>query len=72
MRHAWAQERYQAITGFAPPAKFQSREDYRAEAARIGGQAWRRLDRDARLIIKSEMGHGPDRNDVVSQYLGSV
>ena len=72
LRHAWAQERYQAITGFAPPVKFESGEDYRAEAARIAGQSWRQLDRDARLLIKSEMGHGSDRDDVVSQYLGSI
>lgn len=72
LRHAWAQERYQTITGFSPPAKFESREEYRTEAARIGGPAWRELDRDARLIIKSEMGHGSDRDDVVSQYLGSI
>lgn len=32
----------------------------------------RKVDKDARLIIKSELGHGPDRDDVVSQYVGSV
>jgi hypothetical protein len=28
--------------------------------------------RDARQIIKAELGHGPDRDDVVSQYLGAI
>lgn len=72
LRHAYAQERYRKLTGFTPPVKHESREDFRANAQKAAGDAWRQLDRDARLILKSELGHGPDREDVVSQYLGSV
>jgi hypothetical protein len=31
----------------------------------------KKVDQDARQIIKSELGHGPDRDDVVAQSLGS-
>ena len=39
---------------------------------RIAGEGWRKLNQDARQIIKAELGHGPDRDDVVSQYLGAI
>ncbi|EPR43550.1 putative integrase [Desulfovibrio sp. X2] len=70
-RHAYAQGRYECITGFLPPCKFPSKVEFRSNAERVAGKAWSKLDRDARLIIKSELGHGPDRDSVVSQYLGS-
>jgi len=70
-RHAYAQARYEGITGFASPCKFPSKAEFRANAERVAGKAWSKLDQDARLIIKSELGHGPDRDSVVSQYLGS-
>jgi hypothetical protein len=72
LRCGWAFECYQVITVFDSPAKFESSEDYGSEAARIGGQGWRELYRGARLIIKNEMGHGSDRDDVVSQSWGVV
>lgn len=70
-RHAYAQARYEKLTGFPPPCKFQSKELFRENAERVAGKAWSKLDQDARLILKSELGHGPDRDSVVSQYLGS-
>ncbi len=70
-RHAWAQDRYNQLTGFDARAKFDSRADFVRVAEQTTGDKWSRLDRDARLQIKSEMGHGADRDDVVSQYLGS-
>ena len=71
-RHAYAQERYEAITGFKAPCKFETKEAFRQNAERIAGNNWRKLNQDARQIIKAELGHGPDRDDVVSQYLGSI
>lgn len=71
LRHAYAQERYRQITGFECRAKFGSQEEFRAAARNAAGADWARLDHDARQILKPEMGHGPDRKDVVSQYLGS-
>ena len=70
-RHAWAQTRYEQLTGFVPRCKFAKKESYQAAAQAAAGDKWSQLDRDARLQIKSELGHGPDRDDVVSQYLGS-
>lgn len=67
LRHAYAQERYAGITGF----RSASAGGTLAEATEIAGTAWRQLDSDARLLIKSELGHGPDRDDVVARYLGS-
>lgn len=71
-RHAYAQERYKTITGFMAPCKFESKADFRQNAENIAGQGWRKLNQDARQIIKAELGHGPDRDDVVSQYLGAT
>jgi len=71
-RHAYAQDRYEDITGFKAPCKFESKEKYRKNAIKIAGERWRKLNQDARQIIKAELGHGPDRDDVVSQYLGAI
>ncbi len=70
-RHHYAQARYQQLTGFPPPCKFPDKEAFRTNAERMAGAAWLKLDQDARQIIKVELGHGPDRDSVVSQYLGS-
>ena len=71
-RHAYAQDRYEAITGFKAPCKFENKNEFRVNAAKIAGKEWRKLNQDARQILKAELGHGPDRDDVVSQYLGSI
>ncbi len=71
-RHAYAQERYKTITGFKAPCKFETKSEFRENAERIAGKDWRKLNQDARQIIKAELGHGPDRDDVVSQYLGAI
>ena len=71
LRHAYAQERYEKITGFEAPCKFGSKDEFRANAQEKAHGDWKELDSDARLILKTELGHGPDRDDVVSQYLGS-
>jgi site-specific recombinase XerC len=72
LRHAYAQERYREITGFEAPCKFESKAEFRQAAENIVGKGWRKLNQDARQILKAELGHGPDRDDVVSQYLGSI
>lgn len=71
-RHAYTQERYEMLTGFKAPCKFETKAKFRKNAERIAGRNWRKLNRDARYIIKAELGHGPDRDDVVSQYLGAM
>ncbi len=70
-RHAYAHERYLSITGFLPPCKFKSKVEFRAAASRAAGSDWKKLDQDARQVLKSELGHGPERGDVVAIYLGS-
>jgi hypothetical protein len=55
LRAAYACERYEALTGWAAPV--------------AGGEiADRDADREARLTIAEELGHG--RIDVVSEYVG--
>lgn len=71
LRHAYAQQRYEQLTGFKAPCKFATKDDFRNAAYQSAGADWKKLDQDARLFLKSELGHGPDRDDVVSQYLGS-
>ena len=71
-RHAYAQDRFESITGFKAPCKFETKAEFRQNAENIAGKEWRKLNQDARQIIKAELGHGPDRDDVVSQYLGTI
>jgi len=70
LRHAYAQERYAQITGFEASVKFDSVETFRENAERIAGEDWEKLDSDAREVLKVELGHGRDRMDVISQYIG--
>lgn len=70
-RHAYAQERYESMTGFPPPCKFIKLSDFIDKSVEVAGENWEKIDKDARLILKAELGHGPQRDDVVSQYLGS-
>jgi hypothetical protein len=37
----------------------------------MAGAVWAKADQDAGQIIRAELGHGPDRVDVMAQYLGS-
>jgi hypothetical protein len=69
LRHAYTHERYSQMTGFEAPVKFGSRAEFRANAERVAGNSWRALDSEARTILKGEIGHGPDRDDVVSIYI---
>jgi integrase len=71
LRHAYAQERYERYTGFSCRCRFENREKFVENASSVAGDNWERLDHDARELLKSEMGHGPDRNDVIENYLGS-
>lgn len=69
LRHAYAQERYRLLTGFEAPAACESREQFLAQAAVLGGEDWREKDELARCAIREEMGHSADR-DIDRQYLG--
>lgn len=71
LRHAYAQARYEALTGFPCRARFPSLADFQINAHETAGPAWVNLDRDARMVLKSELGHGADRDDVISQYIGA-
>lgn len=55
LRSAYACDRYQQITGYAAPV--------------LGGQAPRDIDREARLQIANELGHG--RISITNSYLGN-
>ena len=62
LRHAYAQGRYEDLTGWKAPAAGGPRR-------RSLSPAKRRIDRAARLAIARELGHG--RIAVVAQYCGS-
>ena len=62
LRHAYAQARYEALTGWKAPAAGGPRR-------RSLGPAKRRIDKAARMTIARELGHG--RLEVVSVYCGS-
>lgn len=71
LRHAYAQEQYKTLTGFDPPLKFGTREEFISNAKVVGGEEWADKDRSARQILMAQLGHGGSRNDVISQYIGS-
>jgi hypothetical protein len=71
-RHAYAQERYIGHTGFACPCKFSKTSDFIENAKEPAGEEWQEKDREIRMVLKAELGHGLDRDRVVSQYIGSV
>ena len=62
LRHAYAQDRYEALTGWKAPAAGGPRR-------RSLGPAKRRIDKAARVTIARELGHG--RISVVSVYIAS-
>lgn len=62
LRHAYAQERYQDLTGWpAPTAGGPSQCELTPEQ--------RELDREARIQVSEELGHG--RTQISANYLGS-
>ena len=61
-RHAYAQARYEALTGWKAPAAGGPRR-------RSLGPAKRRMDTAARMTIARELGHR--RLEVAGVYLGS-
>ena len=61
LRHAYAQERYEELTGWKCPATGgPGRQSLTAEQ--------RELDREARLTVSQELGH--EREQVTAAYLG--
>ena len=62
LRHAYAQSRYEALTGWKAPAVGGPRR-------RSLGPAKRRIDTAARMAIARELGHG--RISIVPVYIGS-
>ena len=58
-RHQYAQTRYHELTGWPAPAR---------RAARDLTPSQREVDREARLTISQELGHG--RKQIVSVYCG--
>ncbi len=71
VRHAYAQLRYEQLTGFQCRVKFESKEAFERAAIEARGENWKDYDKSARGIIKVEMGHGLGRDSTVAQYLGS-
>jgi hypothetical protein len=61
LRHAYAQNRYQELTGWKAPAAG-------GPDSKILTPGHREIDREARLTISQELGHG--REAVTGAYLG--
>jgi hypothetical protein len=61
LRHAYAQRRYEELTGWQSPAAA-------GPASKALSREQRSLDRDARLTISGELGHS--REQILSVYLG--
>ena len=61
LRHAYAQNRYEELTGWKAPAAG-------GLETKVLTKEQRELDREARLIISRELGH--EREQVTAAYLG--
>lgn len=61
LRHAYAQNRYEQLTGWPPPAAGPP-------AVKTLSPEKKRIDQQARLTISQELGH--EREQVTSVYLG--
>ncbi len=61
LRHAYAQQRYEELTGWRSPAAG-------GPTCKSMTQTQRNLGREARLIVSRELGH--ERIQIVSVYLG--
>ena len=70
-RHWYVQARYHKLSGLTPPCKFGSQEEFQIDAYNRLKEEWLTADQTARASLKTETGHGPDRDDVISQYIGS-
>lgn len=67
LRHQYAQDRYQEITGWKPPAQLS--DDDRAAFRASMSDEMKGRDIEARRIISGELGHG--RVQVTANYVGS-
>jgi site-specific recombinase XerC len=61
LRHAYAQQRYQILTGWAAPKNG-------GKPSKALTEAEKRIDREARLIISRELGHA--RLEITKTYIG--
>jgi integrase len=61
LRHAYAQRRYEELTGWAPPTAG-------GPAVKLLPVEQRKVDREARLMISHELGH--ERVSIVRIYIG--
>lgn len=72
-RHFYAQDRYYNLTGVYPPIVAGIRHgvdhiNYIAKELNISFQNARKIDKEARLIVAQELGHG--RIEITNNYLG--
>jgi len=61
LRHAYAQQRYQEITGWKSPAAGGP------QSSQLNAES-KKTDLDARLMISKELGH--EREQITAVYLG--
>ena len=67
LRHCYAQERYEALTGWKPPAALNA--DERKEFRSSMTKEMKELERQVKKTISYDLGHG--RDQVTSNYVGS-
>ncbi len=63
LRHAWAQERFEQISGIPPPLAGGPKH---SELAREGQLRWE----EAARTVNRELGHGEGRQDITGTYIG--
>jgi len=69
LRHAYAQERYQQLAGFAPPCRFVDKKHFISNAFEKCGDDWRQGHIEAVALLTRELGH--NRLEIISVYIGS-
>ena len=69
-RHERFRQVYLERTGFEPPNRFGSVEEFQSHADEFAGVNWREKDTKARNEIERLAGHSAGRRDISNAYLG--
>jgi len=71
LRHLYAHDRFESVTGFRPMVEFPDKESYHTTAIAKAGteERLKELEREGYETVNKELGHSADRWDITGIYL---
>jgi len=71
LRHLYAHDRFESVTGFRPMVEFPDKESYRNTAIAEAGteERLKELEHEGYKTVNRELGHSEDRWDITGIYL---